>query len=186
MASPGADEGHGRGSAITARRRAAPRPSSGQRPPPPPRRFAYNYLSPTPPPTRSAHLHALRCTAPPRTPPPPGAPQARAGNGQLFSNVTANLWNDLGLALYNQAGVWPIPMVQYIYMYRSLELYTYSGPLLRAFAEWVAVAVVGVVGVALGWAGLGSTPAMRVRRALVCVCVSDGEQHSSGRSPSSK
>ncbi len=55
----------------------------------------------------------------------------------LFNDSTANLAASLSGAngLYGQSGSWPMPIVQYLLMYRNLAGYGYSGPLLRAFAE---------------------------------------------------
>ncbi|KXZ47558.1 hypothetical protein GPECTOR_34g717 [Gonium pectorale] len=63
--------------------------------------------------------------------------QARATSSGLFSNVTADLMANVGLSLYGLSGTWPMPMVQYVYLYRNLSGYGYSGPLLRALVEYL-------------------------------------------------
>ncbi|GLI63272.1 hypothetical protein VaNZ11_006177 [Volvox africanus] len=61
-------------------------------------------------------------------------PQSNAG---IFSNVNVDLANVVKSELYGIPGTWPMPMVQYIYMFRNLSGYGYSGPLLRAFIEFL-------------------------------------------------
>ncbi|PNH05193.1 Phosphate-binding protein PstS [Tetrabaena socialis] len=63
--------------------------------------------------------------------------KAQVANPALFTNATVDVSKAVGLSLYGQAGAWPIPIVQYLLMYRNLTGYGYSGPLLRAFAEFL-------------------------------------------------
>ncbi|EFJ42688.1 hypothetical protein VOLCADRAFT_107090, partial [Volvox carteri f. nagariensis] len=65
------------------------------------------------------------------------AAQARAQNAAIFSNASGDVASVLGLSLYGQNDTWPMPMVQYLYMFRNLSGYGYSGPLLRAFVEFL-------------------------------------------------
>ncbi|GIL78289.1 hypothetical protein Vretimale_7646 [Volvox reticuliferus] len=58
-------------------------------------------------------------------------------NEAVFNDVSANLEAVVKSALYGIPGTWPMPMVQYIYMFRNLSGYGYSGPLLRAFVEFL-------------------------------------------------
>jgi hypothetical protein len=69
-------------------------------------------------------------------------PSPRAAHSQALSDSSffANLTADLGAlvssaSLYGVEGTWPMPMVQYLYMFRNLSGYGYSGPLLSAFVK---------------------------------------------------
>ncbi|KAG2453277.1 hypothetical protein HYH02_002600 [Chlamydomonas schloesseri] len=87
--------------------------------------------------------------------------KARTAANGLFSDATADVMAALtsggGGGLYGQsgyAGSWPLPMVQYMLMYRNLAGYGYSGPLLRAFAEFLLSSEGAALAAAAGLAPL--------------------------------
>ncbi|KAG2428357.1 hypothetical protein HXX76_010502 [Chlamydomonas incerta] len=90
--------------------------------------------------------------------------RARAATPTLYADATADLAAALAAApngggLYGQSGgngSWPMPVVQYMLMYRNLSMYGYSGPLLRAFAEFLLSAEGSALAAA---AGLAPMPA---------------------------
>ncbi|KAG2495398.1 hypothetical protein HYH03_006348 [Edaphochlamys debaryana] len=54
-----------------------------------------------------------------------------------LASLTADVSTALGSCPYGVAGTWPMPMIQWLFVFRNLAGYGYSGPLLRAYVEYV-------------------------------------------------
>jgi ABC-type phosphate transport system substrate-binding protein len=76
----------------------------------------------------------------------------------LFSSATADVDAQLsGMQLYGQPGAWPMPIIEYLFVYRNLTGYGLSGPLLRAFTEFMFSAEGSAMATAAGMSPMPSS-----------------------------